>query len=563
MSYDKNLSFFTDNLEKITPQTLLHLITSLNLSKINPDNLLIKSCLHILKNIDVVDETYMLPFSLAIRYGANPNILINDSYNSSENISGNLPTEKSIHIIKYIDSYNLKYINHPMINSMYIILMISGTDYKDTSDESLTSSVFTKYNKDIKSIYKILNKKYLNKLLIMLDNIKYIDLVSISDDFKYTRNMFLNDISISEVIRDHSHIFNNLLIEEMSYNSDTYYNLCIKYLNFNAFEIYLKYGNIPSYYIVNNILANYNYYLTLDKSIQNSIIINQLKEMIKCTLYNGYRLDPYQSKYLNENVETFMMGNGKVGDLFLNHELKIFADILFIDSKNGRRYIMNELREITDIKRLKLAAMKMSILRTGELISNGYRKTEMNYLNQRFKNITDNKNELDIIYYTDNNQITWVFTSEMFEKLMNTKTNIYTDESIDLTLLKKISGRRNLLKRLGFMTNYVLPEKYSPSPCISYDLVDYETPQKIRNKFFYLSKLYDITPSQLEGLQIDNIQHIIESINKKIYNTENIINVKILHKDHAHLTFYKYICDVLRDNIDIIPSFFATIKQIV
>ena len=132
-------------------------------------------------------------------------------------------------------------------------------------------------------------------------------------------------------------------------------------------------------------------------------------------------------------------------------------------------------------------------------------------------------------------------------------------------MLREINKRRNLLKRLGFMTNYVLPDKYSPSPTksISYDLIDYTTPQKIRNKFFYLSKLYDITPSQIEGLQIDNIQHIIDSIHEKIYNSDNIINVKILHKDHAHLTFYRYICETMRDNINIIPSFFLSIKQII
>ena len=540
MSYhdpEKICHFFADNPKSIDSKTLLHLLTLLNLSEIDPDNLLIKSCMHILNNINIVDETHILPFSLSLRYGANPNILINSD----------------THIVKYIDcSHEDKYANTPMINSMHIVLMLSGTNYQG----EIKSKVFSRYNKNIDSMCDTLDKKYINKLLTMLDNTKYIN--------NY------DEISISEVVRDHSSTINGSLIYKTTCGDDTYFNLCIKYFNYNALDIYISYGHFPSYYIINNILVSYNYYKSANKTTENNIVANQLKEMIKCILDNGYKLDPYQSKYLNEDIET-MYGNKKISDSSLNDELKMLADILFIDSKKGKKHIINELRIITDIKRLKEAAIKMSMLRTGNMIfgDKRYRKIEFenihHCLGRRFDNITRRKDEMDIIYYTDNSQITWLFTSEIFEKLISTKTNIYTDEPIDQSLIQEISRRRNSIKRLGFMTNYASPDRHSPGPAksISHDIIDYITPQRFRNKFFYMAKLYEITPSQIEGLQIDNIQHIISSIHEKIYKTKNIINVKILHKDHAHQTFYRYICDTMRDNINIIPSFFSSIKQMI
>jgi len=225
MSYELefiNMDQFFNNNDNIG--AFLKLIPLLNKSKINPDELLIISCKNILDKIDQNDDSLLLPFALALRYKANKNTNINKD-----------------HILKYLSDMELsmKINNNPLINSMIIMLLISG--FK-VNENNINNKIILDYQNNIDNLYNTLDPKYLSKLLVMLD---------------LSESKYLTDISITEVIRDHSLSINKKIINDIN-NSDEYYKVCINYLNLGGFKMYIKTGNLPSYYVVNNILLYHN-----------------------------------------------------------------------------------------------------------------------------------------------------------------------------------------------------------------------------------------------------------------------------------------------------------------
>lgn len=490
---------------KIYPTDIIKLIHYI--SKTDPDAFSKKTFDYLTNNYQNLDESSLLPFAISIRCGGK--ITINE----------------------------FKSINHPVINTIYLLIYFMMDEYSD--------NIHTLFNvNSTDELVSSLYPKYYHKILVMLDKVN-------------------NTVraSLSEVIRDHSVNYTKHLIEGGEIDNNEFFGLCVKYLNYSGFEMYIHDGHLPSYYIVNNILMTYNYYNKNKLEFET----NYLKQMIRLLLRQKYRLDPYQTTYLSESIESFI--GIEHGNTYINPELKLYADLLFIDTSKGKLHILSELRNISNIKRMKKAAIKMSILRIANMLTgpDKYMKTdfELNYcIDDRFQNLDSNKNEIDLFYMTDSNQIQWIFTSEIFEKICKTKKNIYTDDLIDDQLIKLLNTRRSLLKRLGLKTYYDLSTSHPHSPSTQL-LVDYKHPQLARNKFFYLAKIYGILSYQIESFEIKTLQKILNVLNQKNPNHYPKINIIGLHKDHAHFTFYRYICDHLKNDINLIPSLFKIIKKYV
>jgi len=525
MSYELefiNMDQFFNNNDNIG--AFLKLIPLLNKSKINPDELLIISCKNILDKIDQNDDSLLLPFALALRYKANKNTNINKD-----------------HILKYLSDMELsmKINNNPLINSMIIMLLISG--FK-VNENNINNKIILDYQNNIDNLYNTLDPKYLSKLLVMLD---------------LSESKYLTDISITEVIRDHSLSINKKIINDIN-NSDEYYKVCINYLNLGGFKMYIKTGNLPSYYVVNNILLYHN--IMTDNHNKNV-----LYQFITYLIENGYRLGPYQLNYLPPNFMQIIDIDDNIVKTYNNENdcnlnLLLLTDLLFIDKDKGKMYILNELRMINS-ERMKIAAIKMSILRSNYAIDPSFKyiktdfETSIKYQNikYRFRNLEE-INTIDLCNYIDENGIKWVFTNELFESILHHRKNPYTDTIINNEkLLTEIKNKRNQLKRLGIQVNINNIETSSNNTIV----INYDYAQIIRQRFFNLGKLYNITPYDIESLTIHNIEYLLNKL--KISD----INIKNLHKDHAHLTFYRVVCEKIQKDLDIAYPFFSIIKNII
>lgn len=522
----------------------LQCIRLLNGSKLKQDDILIESCKNILSKIDQSDDSLLLPFALSLKCNANLDIMIEGKK-----------------ILKYIDEYELnnKLNNNPLINSMILMILLTNKYIKSNDNKLLidkdiyNNSILSNYSDDM---FEILDSKYLSKLLTMLD---------------IRKSEYLILHSLSEIIRDHSLSINKSIISEINTyeNIKEYYNLCLNYYNYNSFKLLIKHGKIPSYYHVNDILIYYDY---LIKNNKNDIKIYILEQFIRLLIENNYCFDPYQLNYLPdsfltevkkdiERIHLNIENNRDNEDNENNDNLLLLSNLLFIDNDKGNLYIMEELKNIDRQRKVK-ASIKASLIRLNYSVDKTfeYNRTDfeinMKYhdIDSRFKN--EYTNDLDICYYTDENEIEWVFTNELFEYIYYERKNPYTNKLInDENILNSIKNKRNKLKRLGIPVDCLNSPPYkSISSLLS---INYDHTQSLRQSFFNLAKLYNVNPYEIESLTIDNIDYLLKKL--KISD----IYIKNLHKDHAHLTFYRITYELFKENDDIIPSFFTILKSII
>ena len=475
--------FFLVN--KLSPSNIINLINILNNDNNIAKLLANKSYNYILNNYDKVDESYLLVLAISLRYNGYP--------------------EK---IIK-------KYIDNPIINSAHLLIYFSG-----------------KYIDDIKEIYNteqslesIIDKKYMTKLHIMLD--------IIPDNLDY------KDISISEIIRDHSINYINLIMDhKININNHNFYNLCIKYLNYNAAYMAVKNNIKITYYNINLLVVLYNNINNVNDRGDNTIFRKCIKEMIQMIVNHDYNLDVYQEEYINNELYTI---NG-ITSVNVNNDMKIYSHLLGINHTKGIKYIKNKLRQIS-IDNIKKASIIIGMYRLS-------RDEKLKEYDINTMTLNTESDEIDLYYYKDDKGIDWIFTTEIFEEIYNNGLNIYTGEKIRENDKNAIYKKRGLLKRLNYVVNY---DKNTNKILI-------DQLQHIRNKFFAIAKIYGISSYQIESLNLDVLEKLVLYISEK-FNLP-YIHINCLNRDHAHYTFYKYICENSLKKINILAIIFKEILKI-
>ena len=538
------LNVFKDT---FSSENYLKLILLLNKSYIDPNDLLNMICIESV-NFENKDNAIIV-IGLCLKYGANPNLYINNKY----------------HIISYINEMK-------MSNIIILILIISGTNLNMTN-------LNMKSNKDNDNLVKDID----NELLKIIHNVENLDewidknidqkiiskIATILDKPSLIKEG--SELSSSEIIRDHS----SKLIHKIKIDS---FDLCIKYLNLTSFKHLIKMDLYPSYNVVNDIiLLMCRYHETNDM-----LSYLQLKEMLSYYLLYGGKLDPYQynmlftGKIVNSIVSSynasFNVSDKKGVDIDItdtnedkNDNLKILAFILNIDPNLDNMEIIHKIKE-NDKLTIKKAAIKYYYFRTAYGIHtlNDY-KTKLNYrIIQNIKPLLDklenNFNEIDIIYINDDNNLFWVFPNDMIEELLYKKKNVYmnnyTNELIKTNIsddeLKNINNQRSMLKRLGLPVVLSIKDLDENEP----NIVDFTYTQKIRNIFYNIAHLYNVTAEKIESLNIDQISSMLDAIKSSYYN------INLLDINHAHMTFYHIMYKKIKENPDIAQDFFNIIHSL-
>lgn len=496
----------------------------------NNDNILIE-----LINL-AKDEKDLVGIGLALRYGADPNIYINEK-----------------HILIYLNTINDK--DELVLNSIILLLLISGSDLNLNENINIDNVSVIEWMREnngnnifelmynISLPYNNIDSVFMTKLAILLDLPEYI----------------VSTPSLSEIIRDHSMKCLNLKLNSNINLSPEDLNLSLKYVNNESYKNMMDKGCIPSYLTVNNLILLFKFFNN-DES-NNNVSLNNIKDMLEYTVSSGVKIDPYQFEIIR--ATDYIFSNNIITKYQISYtidplSLKNIANThhINIDKTSNidtNTQILNALRIIskTDPIKIKKSAINRQIIRNNpnihsitDLISSRTSNDDNNIFNN------SEYNDIDLSYYIENG-ITWCFTSDMLDSILKTRINPYTKQKLPDEYIKKLQGQRSLLKRLGFTTSYI-----DKNVETTYEVINFIYSQLIRNNFFNLSRLYNITPELIESLNINEMTNILNMI--KINNT----NLDQLNKSHAHLTFYILSYNYLNKYPDDTYDYFYNIKYL-
>nr|QBK90193.1 MAG: hypothetical protein LCPAC102_01060 [Pithovirus LCPAC102] len=560
-------SLMIDNINKFSPSLYLKLVLLLNKSLITSDDLLHIIITIIIEydiNENIVNNNLLVFIGLALKYDADPNIYIinNTKYNLID------------YIIKHIN-------NKIIIDSLILILLLSNAiiDY-DKIDATETILSVIKKNKQIDTITTIKNIidiKYIIKISIILDNPSIID----HDD----KNIY----SSTEMIRDHSSNYLYKCNEYINYDFD----ICLKYLNLNAYKLLISKDIFPSYSNINDLILLINNYNTYD----DTLICIQLQNMLSYYLLYGGKLDPYQytllsiNKKIYKNIKSsyvnsfdtdisytisteipsrknkYITGdtdNKNINDI-KSERIRILAFILHINP------FLNIIDIIKNIKTKDILSLKKSVIKY-KIFRDAYNIKTLNEYKLKIneKNITniapildriksDKYNEIDIIYYKDSNDITWYFTNDMFDELLKYNNNIYFDPFInslinskmDSIFIAHVNTQRSMIKRLGIPVTTCSYDNNIDMDIELPNIVDFKSAQKIRDIFYTLARMHNVTPNIIESLDIQKLNELLKSIDSPYYNLNS------LECDHARMTFYKLSYSKIQQYPEIAIPYFA------
>jgi len=487
---------------KITPQLVLYLTIILQRKLVNPNLILVQA----IGNTKINDNLIII--ALALRYGANANIYVKKT--------------NKIHIMAYTYDELKNKIELSLIQDIMNLLIIMGANDKlkvyEKDEKAITVKEYLTNNN-----YKGINNNNLDKLYILLDLIK--------DN---------NDKDIKSVIKAHASNLLNVIIDELT-DKDQLLKLCVDYLNLSAFEIILNAGIYPDYLIINKILVTINEY----KQINDQISIYQLMEMIKLLVYRGITLDQEQYSLINDLLEEYLSLDW-LDDKNIIEEIKPLIYSLNINGVVNTETLHNKLSFISKNKLLNTVIYQDQLK---YYVANPDLYPKPMLMNNNYKQL----NFLDVIQYKDNNLI-WMFISNSFEHLLEHKKNPYTSQDFPDSFLDQLKIQRNILKRLGLLTN-----KYTTSQLLidylkNYQIISNKNTDSIVNSIIKISRINGINESQLRSLtQFQQIDIL------KILNIDaNLIN---LNSTHSFITFLICIYNFIGNNTNLLSYLFYIIKR--
>jgi hypothetical protein len=394
-------------------------------------------------------------------------------------------------------------------------------------------------------------------------------------------------ISFTDIIKFHSNSILSKYLNTNIFKSQKNLLKAVKFLNLTAFEIFINNELTSDYHLINSLILNMKkYYDTND-----GLSLIQTKEMLEISLQNGGFIDSYQIKILEsinkrlskeiidkynkpywikicQDSNVIKNHDPKIAPTsiispknehkvlntntnIINSELKWLAYCLNINIDQSKEYICKDIQKIADQNPLKYKNIFTlhQVFRTDSNLSMIEEKIkDLKTLNKTVHNkITDDYKlrSLDIFYYKDENNLIWCFTSDMYDKILSTKKNPYTDNDLSLNTLDRLESQRNASRRIGFDV-----KKSKPIPEII-DLFEKtetylndkftEKTNDVINIFNKLSLLNGVQPKDLESLTIAQFETLLKYIKYEIDLTPLS---KISTFEHVIVTF-KTICHML------------------
>lgn len=238
----------------------------------------------------------------------------------------------------------------------------------------------------------------------------------------------------------------------------------IKFYNLKTYEKVESFGYVITYPMMNDLILK----ATREK---NDVLLNDLIGMIKVSITNGYEFDIHQMTLLQSlSPELFTSIKEKYTiprwkracNNSHNREnpedlpLKVKRDIIGanIQLSTGVCSYLESIDK-TDLKELisasqthKSAKLNAELAVPSDYI--GKRPESITFANSELlKSSPQNYGDIYEVHYIDSMGKRWIFTSDLFETLLETKLNPVTLERLPSQTLENISFRKKILTQLG------------------------------------------------------------------------------------------------------------------
>lgn len=542
------------------------------------------------------NKDYLIPFALCLRYGANPNLYVNDSK------MGN------IHILGYIYTlYPIEFRKTVIFNTIIMILIASSSDpnmkFFGAPLASGQSTTVSSQSTGGRTVIQWLND---NRYVNILDSIQNVTALKNNTDDKslVELSLILNNINLKPANYQYNSKNYTLAIRSFCDNNiinsipldDTMVMLdykmlydCLNYVNVDVFNYLLNTPKstdksvsdaiVPSYVFINEIL------IRMKETFNNDILLifNELKNFIIAAVNIGIQFDQEQyiiinslnfSREFNEVYQiplwkklcsTGAFGAGTTG---VSRTIKRLAISLNLDPSSGGKMICENLTKMSryDPEVLKEANRRRQQMRinselgylfeftnkkTPELIVKNQNKLAFNYLDY---------NDLDILFYRDQYDNVIAITSELFDSALETGINPlalndtqYNNRISDINLLK-IKQKKDLLRLLNiepdplgiYSVNIPVSFAESIDSLTKKDSISEKNALELVNKFIILANYNGVTSQQVRN-------YTKKDMMKKLKNIGFDINLEPLSTSHALVTT-AYI--VLNIDVKVAKTFF-------
>lgn len=515
----------------LVPETVLEIITALNNEIINPNYLLSKSI------STIRDARNLIAISLALRYNANPNLYVS------------VPNFGIVHILVYTYIKLDEQIPNELITSIILMLLYSKSDpmlpavdegaggVKSILDVSKETTVIT-WIRDknfpntiemIKNKPELITEESMNNLGVQLDN----------------PDLIKSPVNITLVIQFHA---NKVLENRKNKISNLEYVLSetVEYLNLEAFVKILALNSIVSYFFINDLLLRMKLYYNKNILLSFKVVKNMLFLLIERGIkLDTYQLDiiketgedntkeileayqkPYWQKIFNYTGPNISSGNtpnlsvlndkliyGNVNNnkfVDVPFDLRLLAYTLGLDHNANIKLITDQIKQISMMEPevYKTAFIRRQISRISTNSS-----TPLDFINEPnlekyiarniplMKNINPYEyNELDLGVYKDSNEVVWIFTSDMFDQIINSKKNPYTNDDLPDEFLNNVRTQRSLIKRLGFNINRSLTVSDGLDKMNKQDTVNNDEDERLVKEFEQVAVINGVDLNKLRGM---------------------------------------------------------------
>lgn len=435
------------------PRLMLYTISALiikdnnNKPLLSPDMLLIQ-CIN---GVRQPDDCNLV--GLAVRYGANTNMYINDpKYGSSQ-----------VHLLVYAYTrLRENKVNSAVINRCIGLLIASGALTTSTSfgQQSLQHDT----NQSVGDWFRIqdyydweqiqgagagVSENFIHDLAIYLD-----------DDTRIVNKPLFMDL-----VRAHDgHILNKWIDKYTIEDLLQGYIICIEHYNVQAFGYVLVKTPSPSYVLMNDMIIRMKSAAQAD----DLIIGAQLRDMIKLSISHGALLDEYQlneiksvSSVMAEDIikayaepiwekdcrNLYHSNNIQLRELAFNLGLNLYDD---------KQKMCKALKLLAGTPKEKVVAAAVKRKRemvsirlsdTSTVLSNGNNIPSASISNEKLGPVSPLEyNDFETMVYTDKSGDVWLLTADYYDKIIETKLNPFTGQPLPDNIIQNITNYQSRLR---------------------------------------------------------------------------------------------------------------------
>ena len=568
----------------VTPEFNVTLYLALKRKAIDPDVTILQAISR------ARTKEYLIPIAMCIRFGADTNMYVD------------VPKFGKVHMLGYVyyvlggDRFTEEVgtFDETVLNSIILMLIVSGArpvsamfDPKGGKIRGMNEEITTKISVtewldeqgyanildrinsgDVSNLSKIVDADSMVILSILLDNPTLM-----GRDYE-PRDMTLSIRAFSLTSFDSIPTADTKIMMDYKALDES-----VTYYNAYAFDQLVKRGQIPSYLLINKILAQMRVY----KTRGHLIVVQELEKMLVTSVNVGVQLDPDQMNIIStlgkdvldtvnrDYEQPYWRKVCRIPDLQgeVPEKLRKLAISLNIDHTMSKTAICESLTTLSksDKEALKEAAKRRQQARVS---------SDLGYINEFIGGKTPalvcrnrgmlphdpfDYNDVDLAYYRDDQGAVWCFGSDTFESILETGINPYNSTILPDSFKDQLRYQINTLKRLGInngcggMLTTRIPLTFSKAidTLTAKDSVTDQPCEQFMRNFVQLANLNNVSADTIKSL---NKQQLMDALRTIDYD----VDLSGLSTSHALSTVAHILSDLNQTDPDAIGTFFSAVS---